>query len=78
MIKKVQRLLIPPKCVFTSIGVLLNNRLELIDPGWHYNQEQDWIYVKSRRLREPTTSKDVLVALDLEQMDKQRSTPSTG
>ena len=74
----VKNLLIPPKCVFTSIGVLLNNRLELIDPGWHYNQAQDWIHVQSRPLREPTTSKDVLAALDLEQMDKRRSIPSTG
>lgn len=69
----VNNLLIPPKCVFTSIGVLLNNRLELINPNWHYNQAQDLIHVQGRALREPTTSKDVLAALDLEQMDGQQA-----
>ena len=69
----VKNLLIPPKCVFTSIGVLLNNRLELINPNWHYNQAQDLIHVQGRALREPTTSKDVLAALDLEQMDEQQA-----
>lgn len=74
----VQNLLIPPKCVYTNSGKLLNDKLELINPGWYYNQAQDQIHVQGRPLREQTTSKDVLAALDLEQMDKQRSTPSTG
>jgi hypothetical protein len=69
----VQNLLIPTKCVYTATaqGDLLSDRLELIDPGWHYNQAQDLIHVQGRALREPTTSKDVLAALDLEQMDEQ-------
>ena len=84
----VQNLLIPPKCVYTAklclqdrpIGLkspaqgdLLSDRLELIDPGWRYNQAQDLIHVQGRALREPTTSKDVLAALDLEQMDEQQA-----
>jgi hypothetical protein len=64
----VQRLLIPPKCVYTDSGKLLNDELELIDTDWYYNQVQDLIHVQLRLLREPTTSKDVLAALDLEQM----------
>jgi len=64
----VQRLLIPPKCVYTDSGKLLNDELELIDPNWYYNQVQDLIHVQLRPLREQTTSKDVLAALDLEQM----------
>ena len=67
----VQNLLIPPKCVYTNSGELLNDELELIDPDWYYNQAQDLIHVQCQLLREPTTSKDVLAALDLEQMDKQ-------
>jgi hypothetical protein len=54
-------------------GDLLSDRLELIDPGWRYNQAQDLIHVQGRALREPTTSKDVLAALDLEQMDGQQA-----
>ena len=70
----VQRLLIPPKCVYTANGKSLSDELELIDPAWHYyNQTQDYdialevlnlICVKNRLLREPTTSKDVLAAVD--------------
>jgi hypothetical protein len=64
----VQHLLIPANCVYTSSGLLLNTRPDLIDPYWYYNQAQDWIHVQGRALREPTISKDVLAALDLEQM----------
>ena len=74
----VKNLLIPPKCVYTvaqkdNVFNLLNNHLKLINPGWHYNQAQDLIHVQGRALREPTTSKDVLAALDLEQMDEQQA-----
>ena len=64
----VQCLLILPKCVYTANGKLLSDELELIDPAWYYYQTQDLIYVQGRPLREPTTSEDVLAALDLEQM----------
>ena len=69
----VQNLLIPPKCVFTGRGELLNNYLDLVDPAWHYNRVQDLIHVQCRPLRESTTSKDVLAALDLEQLDEQQA-----
>jgi hypothetical protein len=69
----VQHLLIPVNCVYTSSGPLLNTRPDLIDPGWYYNQAQEWIHVQGRALREPTISKDVLAALNLEPMDKQQS-----
>jgi hypothetical protein len=64
----VQNLLIPANCVHTSSGLLLNTRPGLVDPGWYYKQDQDWIHEQGRAFREPTIRKDVLAALDLEQM----------